>query len=97
MSEAAPTGPCRVDVWLWRARFFKTRRLASRFIEEGRVRLHRDGAEVRIDKPSRPVRVGDGLVFALGGRVVAIRIADPGSRRGPAVEARTLYVSLQDP
>ena len=96
MSEAAGTDTCRLDVWLWRARFFKTRSLASRFIEEGRVRLHRDGAEARIDKPGRPVRVGDGLVFALGGRIVAIRVADPGSRRGPAVEARALYAAQDD-
>ncbi|WP_174300044.1 RNA-binding S4 domain-containing protein [Caulobacter sp. S45] len=96
MTEAVTSEPCRLDVWLWRARFFKTRSLASRFIEEGRVRLHRDGAEARIDKPSRAVRVGDGLVFALGGRVVAISVADPGSRRGPAVEARTLYVALDE-
>ena len=96
MSETAGTESCRLDVWLWRARFFKTRSLACRFIEEGRVRLHRDGAEARLDKPSRTVRVGDGLVFALGGRVVAIRVADPGCRRGPAVEARTLYVTLDE-
>ena len=96
MSEVAESDPCRLDVWLWRARFFKTRSLASRFIEEGRVRLHRGGAEVRIDKPSRAVRAGDGLVFALGGRLVAIRVANPGCRRGPAVEARTLYVELDE-
>ena len=96
MTEAAASEACRLDVWLWRARVFKTRSLASRFIEEGRVRLHRDGVDLRIDKPSRNVRVGDALVFALGGRVVAIRVADPGCRRGPAVEARALYVALDE-
>jgi ribosome-associated heat shock protein Hsp15 len=85
---------CRVDVWLWRARFFKTRSLASRFVEEGRVRLHRDGLETRLDKCSRGVRAGDGLVFAIGGRVVSVRIEALGERRGPAPEARGLYSEL---
>ncbi len=59
---------CRADVWLWRARFFKTRSLAAKVCEEGRVRLTRSGQESRLDKPARPVKVGDNLVFALGGR-----------------------------
>src|SRR5207245_826213 len=99
---AAPQGACRVsdeacrvDVWLWRARFFKTRSLASRFVEEGRVRMLRAGAETRLDKPSRSVRVGDGLVLAVGGRLIAVRIEALGERRGPAAEARTLYSELE--
>lgn len=91
MSEQA----CRVDVWLWRARFFKTRSLAARFVEEGRVRLTRSAGEVRLDKPSRTVRPGDGLVFAVGGRLIAITIGGLGERRGPASEAQQLYVALQ--
>jgi len=90
MTDAA----CRIDVWLWRARFFKTRTLAASFVDEGRVRLSRAGAETRIDKPSRTVRVGEGIVFAVGGRVVAIRIEALGDRRGPPAQARTLYSSL---
>jgi ribosomal 50S subunit-recycling heat shock protein len=86
---------CRIDVWLWRARFFKTRSLAARFIEEGRVRLIRAAGEVRLDKPSRTVRPGEGLVFAVGGRLIAITIENLGERRGPANEAQLLYVSLQ--
>jgi ribosome-associated heat shock protein Hsp15 len=88
MSEDA----CRLDVWLWRARFFKTRALAARFLEDGRVRLIRPGAaEVRVDKASRTVRPGDGLVFAIGGRLFSITVQALGERRGPAAEARTLY------
>jgi ribosomal 50S subunit-recycling heat shock protein len=83
---------CRLDVWLWRARFFKTRGLAAQFLDEGRVRLIRPGSEaVRVDKPSRAIRPGDGLVFAIGGRLVAIRIEALGERRGPPGEARGLY------
>lgn len=93
MSEDAG---CRVDVWLWRARFFKSRSLATRFVEDGKVRLSRAGAEMRLDKASRTIRPGDGLVFALGGRVVAVRVEEVGERRGPATEARGLYAPLQD-
>ncbi len=92
MTEAA----CRIDVWLWRARFFKTRTLAASFVEEGRVRLSRAGTETRIDKPSRTVKVGEGIVFAVGGRVVAVRIEGLGVRRGPPAEARALYGSLSE-
>jgi ribosome-associated heat shock protein Hsp15 len=88
VSEAA----CRLDVWLWRARFFKTRALAARFLEEGRVRLTRPGAaEARVDKASRAVRCGDILVFAVGGRLFAVTVQALGTRRGPAAEAQALY------
>jgi len=82
---------CRADVWLWRARFFKTRSMAARFVEEGRVRLTRAGQESRIDKPARVLKVGDQLVFAVGGRLIAVTVVAMGERRGPAVEARGLY------
>jgi len=85
---------CRADVWLWRARFFKTRSLAARYVDEGRVRLTRAGQETRLDKCARPVKVGDALVFALGGRLVAVTVQALGERRGPAAEARTLYSTL---
>ena len=86
---------CRIDVWLWRARFFKTRSLAARFVEDGRVRLSRAGMEARLDKPSRTVKPGDGLVFALSGRLVAVEVIGLGERRGPASEAQTLYAPLE--
>jgi ribosomal 50S subunit-recycling heat shock protein len=81
----------RADVWLWRARFFKTRSMAARFIDEGRVRHTRAGQETRLDKPARTVKVGDRLVFALGGRLIAVVVEALGERRGPAAEAQTLY------
>ena len=94
MSEKA----CRLDVWQWRARFFKTRALAARFLEDGRVRLTRQGAaEVRVDKASRTVRPGDALVFAIGGRLFAITVQGVGERRGPASEARELYCEAPTP
>ena len=89
-------GGCRIDVWLWRARFFKSRSLAARFVEDGKVRLSRAGAETRLGKASRTIRPGDGLVFALDGRLIAVRVEELGERRGPASEARGLYAPLQD-
>jgi ribosomal 50S subunit-recycling heat shock protein len=86
---------CRIDVWLWRARFFKTRSLSAKFVEEGRVRLTRPGQdEVRLDKASRSIKPGDHLVFAVGGRLIAVQVEAMGERRGPPAEARTLYSTL---
>ena len=95
MSEAAETS-VRVDVWLWRARFFKTRSLAAKFVDGGRVHMTRGPAETRIDKCSRIIKPGDGLVFALGGRLIAVRVEALGERRGPAPEARGLYSALEN-
>jgi ATP-dependent RNA helicase SUPV3L1/SUV3 len=92
-----PGESCRIDVWLWRARFCRTRALAAKRISDGEVRLVRPhGDEAPVDKPSRTVRPGDGLVLDFGGRRTALRIAALGERRGPAREARELY-SLDAP
>ncbi len=90
MSETS----CRIDVWLWRARFAKTRSLAAAMVERGAVRLTHNGVQTRLDKPSRSVHVGDALVFAQGGRLIELTVAAMGERRGPPAEARALYVSL---
>jgi ribosome-associated heat shock protein Hsp15 len=82
---------CRIDVWLWRARFFKTRSMAAQFVEDGRVRLLRAGTETRLDKASRAIKPGDQIIFAIGGRLVAVQVEAVGDRRGPAEEARALY------
>ena len=85
---------CRADVWMWRARLFKTRSLAAKYLDEGKVRLTRSGAETRIDKCARPLKVGDRLVFAVGGRLIAVAVEALGERRGPPDEARGLYSTL---
>ena len=87
---------CRIDVWLWRARFAKTRSLAAAMIERGAVRLTHNGVQTRLDKPARSVHVGDALVFAVGGRLMELTVEALGERRGPAEEARALY-SLRQP
>jgi ribosome-associated heat shock protein Hsp15 len=96
MTDLASQESCRADVWLWRARFFKTRSLAAKFLEEGRVRLTRARMETRLDKPSRTLHPGDQLVFVLGERVIAVRVEAAGERRGPAGEARRLYSPLEN-
>jgi ribosome-associated heat shock protein Hsp15 len=87
---------CRIDVWLWRARFFKTRSLAARVVGDGGVRILRGQAHAPVDKSSRPVRCGDVLSFAQGSRWIAVKIEALGERRGPAPEARALYSALTD-
>lgn len=81
----------RLDVWLWRARFFKTRALSAKMCESGHVRLERFGAVSRVEKASQAVKPGDRLIFALGARLIDITVLDAGERRGPAAEAQTLY------
>ena len=89
MSESG----CRIDVWLWRARFAKSRSLAATMVERGVVRLTHNGVQTRLDKPSRSVHVGDRLVFATAGRLIDLEITALGERRGPASEARGLYAT----
>jgi ATP-dependent RNA helicase SUPV3L1/SUV3 len=86
---------CRIDVWLWRARFRKTRALAAKMVEAGEVRLIRAGEETRLDKPGRMVRPGERLVVISAGRRTALAIEALGERRGPAKEARELYSVLE--
>ncbi|WP_417722291.1 RNA-binding S4 domain-containing protein [Salipiger sp.] len=82
----------RIDKWLWQARFFKTRSLAAKAVASG---LRVNGLSV--SKPAHMVGPGDVLTFSQGRTVRVIRIAAPGERRGPAPEARTLYVDLDPP
>ena len=70
----------RVDRWLWFARFFKSRTLAAKLCAGHKLRVNRQ----IVAKPSATVKVGDILTFPQGNRIRVIRIADLGSRRGPA-------------
>ncbi len=90
MPEVAAPAAIRLDKWLWQARFCKSRAVAARLVADGAVRVN----AVRVSKPAHAVRVGDGLSFAQGGTVRAIRILAIGSRRGPAPEARALYADV---
>jgi ribosome-associated heat shock protein Hsp15 len=82
----------RLDNWLWCARLVKTRSLAARLIEDGRVRVNGECAV----KVSRHVRLGD-VVTGTGagtGGLFVVRVAGEAERRGPATVARSLYEEL---
>ncbi len=81
----------RLDIWLWRARLFKTRSLAAKAISKNRIRLQRGGQIFRIKKVHSEVTPGDRLVFMKAAQLFEIEILDVGHRRGPAQEARRLY------
>jgi len=83
----------RLDKWLWFARFFKTRGLATRTVQAGHVRVNSD----RISKPAYSVGPGDTLTFAQGTRIRVVTILAAGTRRGPAPEAQALYEDLSPP
>jgi ribosome-associated heat shock protein Hsp15 len=91
-----PDDGVRIDVWLWRARFFKTRGAAAAKAGEGRIRITRGRTSGRIGKAARTVRVGDEVAFAIGPRAFAVRILALGVRRGPPAEARGLYEPIAD-
>lgn len=76
----------RIDKWLWAARFFKTRSLATQAVEGGKVKLN----GVRV-KPSRELRSGDRLQVHVGEHEWVLTVLSLSERRGPATEARTLY------
>ena len=80
----------RLDQWLWMARFFKTRGLATKLVQSGRVRV--DGTPAA--KPATTVRAGQTLTFPQGRAIRVVRIESVATRRGPAPEAQGLYTDL---
>ena len=76
----------RVDKWLWAARFFKTRALATEAVLGGHV--HLNGARV---KPAKDVRVGDTLQVRIATTEWTVDVRGLADRRGPASVARELY------
>lgn len=76
----------RIDIWLWAARFFKTRALAKRACELGRIQSHGNAA-----KPAREVRVGDMLKITNDSGEFEVEVLQLSEMRGPAAVAQTLY------
>lgn len=81
----------RIDKWLWSARFYKTRSLASDEIDKGRV--HVNGAEV---KPAREVKVGDTVALRREGLTRTVVVKGLSNQRGPAPVAQQLYEETAD-
>ncbi len=76
----------RLDKWLWVARFYKTRSLASDAVDGGKVKLN--GATI---KPARDVKPGDRLNIRHGEQVWEVLVLGDCQQRRPAAEARLLY------
>lgn len=94
--KAAPDTQ-RIDRWLWHARFFKTRTLASKFVSDGNLRITRGETTLRAEKPSFTICAGDVLVFTRNEILRIIEVKDCALRRGPASEAKLLYDDQSPP
>lgn len=88
MSELSATQ--RIDVWLWHARFYKTRSLAAKMVRGGKVRLNGNLCK----KSSTIVSPGDILTYIRVDDIYIAKVVDIGIRRGPAPEAQLLYEDL---
>ncbi|HEX7815714.1 RNA-binding S4 domain-containing protein [Dyella sp.] len=76
----------RADVWLWAARFFKTRSIAKQAIEGGKVEVNQASC-----KPSRAIHVGDTLNIARGDERFEVEVLGISGQRGPSSAAQKLY------
>lgn len=81
----------RLDKWLWAARFYKTRRLATEACDGGKVRI--GDQEL---KPGRAVRVGERITIVIEQLAFVVDVLGLSSRRGPASEARLLYRETEE-
>lgn len=83
--------PVRIDKWLWAARFFKTRSLATDAVDGGKVRLNDERT-----KPSRNVKPGDRLRIDNGATEWEVLVLGLSDTRGSAAIAQTLYAETED-
>ncbi len=81
-----PLETVRLDKWLWAARFFKTRSMATEAVSGGRVHLNGNRS-----KPAHPLRVGDRLSITIGPYQFDVQVLALNELRRPASEARLLY------
>ena len=85
----------RVDIWLWRARFFKTRALATDYVSRKGIRITRHGQTRKSDKAGQRICAGDILTFYKAKSIETVEVLQIGDRRGPAAEAQTLYRRIE--
>jgi ribosome-associated heat shock protein Hsp15 len=76
----------RLDKWLWAARFFKTRTLASDAVDGGKIKVNGERA-----KPSRDIKPGDELQVRIGEYEWVVHVRALSQQRGPASAAQLLY------
>lgn len=81
----------RIDKWLWAARIFKTRSLASHEVDRGRVQVN--GADV---KPAKEVKSGDTLEIRIGSVTRQVNVTALSDKRGPASAAALLYRETEE-
>lgn len=89
--EKLPLTSLRIDKWLWAARFFKTRSLATEAIHAGHIKLN--GNTV---KPARELRLGDTLDLAIGDEKWTVEVLGLNDLRRPASEAQQLYAETPE-
>ena len=89
-SPEAPVS-IRADIWLWRARFYKTRKLSADQISKRGIRISRNGKTRKVTKPGVAIAVGDVVTFGKSVHIRSVEVLDIGTRRGPAAEAAALY------
>lgn len=90
------TESVRLDIWLWRARFFKTRSLSSAQISRRGVRLTRHQQTRKVTKPGATLMAGDVVTFGRSAHIKTVKVLALGDRRGPASEAVLLYEAIED-
>ncbi|MBC7994032.1 MAG: RNA-binding S4 domain-containing protein [Rhizobacter sp.] len=83
---STPSSGVRLDKWLWAARFFKTRSLATQEIDKGRIQVNG-----QVAKPSRDLKAGDVVEIRQGPVLRAIQVRALSNMRGPAPVAQALY------
>ncbi len=83
----------RADKWLWYARFFKTRSLATKVCNAGKLRISGE----LVSKAHHKVKPDDVLTFAQGRHVRVVKVLALAVRRGAAAEAQALYEDLKPP
>ena len=81
----------RLDKWLWAARFYKTRSLATQEIDKGRIEVNGQAA-----KPAKELRLGDLVEIRQGAVLRAIQVRGLSNIRGPAPVAQALYEETPD-